>query len=139
MRQIFSSPRIENVRLLEQLLEGHGIETRVTGLDEWKRPKSREFSYSDQSRRRPWPVVWVVKAEDYPRARQILRDEGVHIDSTRSTGARSTYLDAANAPISPLGRPAQGGGLAGRVRIVLVLVCIGVGAITFLKHLGIVG
>jgi hypothetical protein len=139
MRQIFSSPRIENVRLLERLLEEHGVATRITGIDEWKRPKSREFSYSDRNSRRPWPTVWVVKSEDYPRARQILRDEGVHIDSTRTTGTRSSYLGPTTPPITPLGRPAEGGGLAGRIRIVLVLVCIGVGAMTFLKHLGIVG
>jgi hypothetical protein len=140
MRQIFSSPRIENVRLLERLLEDHGVETRVTGLAEWKRPKSREFSYSDRDRRQPWPVLWVVKAEDYPRARQLLRDEGVQIDTTRTTGARSSFLDDAGAPpISALGRAAQGGKAASRVRMVLVIVCIAVGVMTFLKHLGIAG
>jgi hypothetical protein len=139
MRQIFSSPRIENVRLLERLLEDHGVETRITGLDEWKRPKSRQFSYADRDRRQPWPVLWVVKAEDYPRARQLLRDEGVVIDSTRTTGARSTFLDQAAAPISPVGRAAQGGKLASRIRLVLVIVCIAVGGMTFLKHLGIAG
>jgi hypothetical protein len=137
MRQIFSSPRIENVRLLERLLEDHGIETRITGLAEWKRPKSREFSYSDRDRRQPWPVLWIVKAEDYPRARQLLRDEGVHIDSTRTTGARSSFLDDAAAPISPVGRTTYGGKAASRVRLVLVVVCVAVGAMTFLKHLGI--
>ncbi len=139
MRQIFSSPRIENVRLLERLLEDRGIETRITGLAEWKRPKSREFSYSDREGRQPWPVLWIVKAEDYPRARQLLRDEGVHIDTTRSTGARSTFLDQSAPPISPVGRTAQGGKAASRLRLMLVVVCIAVGVMTFLKHLGIAG
>lgn len=139
MRQIFSSPRIENVRLLERLLEEHGVETRITGLAEWKRPKSREFSYSDRDRRQPWPVLWVVKSEDYPRARQLLRDEGVEIDTTRTTGARSSFLDDAAAPISPVGRAAHGGKAASRLRLVLVIVCIAVGVMTFLKHLGIAG
>lgn len=139
MRQIFTSPRIENVRRLEQLLAEHGIETRITGFAAWKRTKSREYSYSDRTQRQPWPVLWVVQADDYARARQVLRDEGVVIDSTRTTGARSSYLDEPAATISPVGRTAHGGRIASRIRLVLILVCLGVGIATFLRHLGIVG
>ena len=138
MRQIFSLPRIENVKLLEGLLEDAGIDTRITGLSKWKRPKSREFSYSNPDGRQTWPVLWVVKAQDYPRARQLLRDEGVHIDSTRSTGARSSYLESNPRAVAEAARVKRGGWIITRVRVVLIVTLVAVSLATFLKHLGMV-
>lgn len=81
MRQVFSSPRLENVEGVAQLLRDADIEVRVTDGRSYKGRRRSNFSYSERSSE-PQPTVWVVKSEDQPRARQLLRDAGL-MDSTR--------------------------------------------------------
>lgn len=80
MRQIFSSPRLENVEGVVQLLEEAGIQVRVTHGRSFEGPRRRKFSYSDHES--PQPTVWVVNSADQVRAREILRDAGL-LDTTR--------------------------------------------------------
>jgi hypothetical protein len=82
MRQVFSSPRMENVERVAQLLREAGIETRITHGRSYKGGLHGEFSYRDQTRTDPVPAVWVVLSEDQPAARGILRSAGL-LDSTR--------------------------------------------------------
>lgn len=82
MRQVFSSPRLENVERVAKLLGDVGIETRVTHGRSYKGALHGEFSYRDHTRTDPVPAVWVVKSEDQPAAREILRGAGL-LDSTR--------------------------------------------------------
>ena len=77
MRQIFSSPRIENVERVVALLNEAGIETRLTNRRAYAGHDFRGPSYSAKQDQSNWPAVWIVKAEDQPRARAILRDIGI--------------------------------------------------------------
>ncbi len=100
MRQFFTSPRLENVEALEKVLEEAGIATRVSNRVTWRRGTKRDFSYTDRSIGGAWPALWVVNADDYPQARQILKDCGL-LESTRP--GESSYLPAPEpaAPASP--------------------------------------
>jgi hypothetical protein len=82
MRQVFSSPRLENVESVAKLLRDAGIDTRITHGRSYKGRLRGEFSYRDHTRSEPIPAVWVVKSEDQPKARDILREAGL-LDSTR--------------------------------------------------------
>lgn len=83
MRQVFTSPRIENVEGVAKLLVDAGIEVRVTHGRSYKGAIRGNFSYRDSERTGPQPAVWIVKSEDQPRARELLRDRGL-LDSTRT-------------------------------------------------------
>jgi hypothetical protein len=82
VRQVFASPRMENVERVAALLKEAGIETRVTHARSYKGGLRGDFSYRDHVRTDPIPAVWVVRSEDQPAAREILRDAGL-LDSTR--------------------------------------------------------
>lgn len=83
MRQVFSSPRIENVERVAQMLRDQDIEVRITNGRSYKGRHRIAFSYRDSQRENPDAAVWVVKSEDQPKAREILRDAGL-LDSARS-------------------------------------------------------
>ena len=85
MRQVFTSPRLENVERVAQLLEEAGIETRITHGRSYKGNRRGTFSYRDHARTAPTPAVWIVKSEDQVRGREILREAGL-LDSTRTPG-----------------------------------------------------
>ncbi|MEO6173327.1 MAG: pathogenicity-like protein [Arenimonas sp.] len=75
MRQLFSSPRLENVEGVNKLFNEAGIETKITQGRTYKGNSRREHSYADKKRQvdsSQYPAVWVIKAEDYTRAREIL-------------------------------------------------------------------
>jgi len=131
MRQIFSSPRLENVEAVEQLLEQAGIETRVTERRSWNRATKRDFSYADRSGSQKWPAVWIVKADDYGRARDLLREQGVALETTRPDGP--SYLPTATA--APAGDPVQR--RVNRLRIALLVAALVGAAIVMVKLSGI--
>ncbi|MGN6512991.1 MAG: hypothetical protein ACTHKZ_05375 [Lysobacteraceae bacterium] len=83
MRQVFSSPRLENVERVAQLLREAGIETRITHGRSYKGGLRGGFSYRDHTREGPVPAVWIVNAEDQVRGREILREAGL-LDTTRA-------------------------------------------------------
>lgn len=83
MRRIFASPRLENVEGVARLLEGHGIEVRITDGRSYRGAIRGNFSYRDAAREGPEPAVWIVNAEDQPRARELMREAGL-LDSTRT-------------------------------------------------------
>ena len=88
MRQVFSSPRLENVERVAQLLQDAGIETRVTHGRSYRGGLRGNFSYREGAEAKPVPAVWVVRSEDQPKARALLREQGL-LDSTRAdTGYR---------------------------------------------------
>ena len=77
MRQIYTSPRVENVERIVALLGESGIETRVTNHRSWAGRDYKRTSYSARTDSSDWPQVWVVKAEDQPKARALLREAGI--------------------------------------------------------------
>lgn len=88
MRQVFTSPRLENAERVAQLLREAGIEVKLQHGRSYKGALRGDFSYRDQARTEPQPAVWVVQSEDQPKARALLRAHGL-LDSTRSdTGYR---------------------------------------------------
>jgi hypothetical protein len=90
MRQIFSSPRLENVEGVAKLLTEAGIENKISESRGYRAVSRREFSYvpARQDTQPTPPSVWVVKSEDYKRARELLMDAGL-LDETRTS---SSYL-----------------------------------------------
>lgn len=78
MRQLYTSPRQENVDRVQALLGEHGIEAKITNRSRYNRPTYQRFSYSQRlDDRQSWAEVWVVRADDYTRARSLLRDVGI--------------------------------------------------------------
>lgn len=77
MRQIYSSPISANVDRLVALLEERGIEATVQNRSRWNRPGYKRHSYAQPEARESWPQVWVTHADDYTRARELLRELGI--------------------------------------------------------------
>src|SRR5580692_10323108 len=119
MRSVFTSPRLENVEAVAKMLADAGIEVRVSQDRSYKGTRRRPFSYRESASSEDNPQVWVIKAEDQPRARQMLREGGL-IDSTRPEFSQSmSYL-----PPSAIGtaarRPDGRSTAATRLRLILL-------------------
>jgi hypothetical protein len=126
MRQVFTSLRLENVEKVAQLLEEQGIEVRITHGRSFRGNRRRTFSYRESANENPQPAVWVVKSEDQPRARALLRDMGL-LDSGRSP---TSYLPDSLLERDRDGEEAAGRRRAFRIRVGLLL------AIAFALGLG---
>jgi hypothetical protein len=77
MRQIYTSARVENVERVVALLAEAGIQTSVTNRRAYAGHDYKGPSYASRPDPSTWPQVWVVNAEDQPRARALLREIGV--------------------------------------------------------------
>ena len=78
MREIYTSPREQNIDAVITLMAEHGIETTVTNRSNYNRPSWQRFSYTQkQSARESWAQVWITRADDYTRARELLRGLGI--------------------------------------------------------------
>lgn len=83
MRMMFSSPRLENVESVAKLFTDAGIETKITEGRTYKGYSRRQFSYNEKSPdSSQQPAVWVLRANDYRKARDILHDGGL-LEATR--------------------------------------------------------
>ena len=124
MRQVFTSPRLENVEGVAQLLREAGIEIKVTDARSYKQVSRREFSYvpSQQSKQNAAPAVWVINAEDYKRARDLLVEGGLLDEAKTSVSYLPEQLQFKEQPA------ASSGQRIGRMRLVLLFV---VGAMAF--------
>lgn len=88
MRQVYTSPRLENVEAVAKLLQDQGIETRIVNGRSYRGGIRGDFSYRQRPERGEEPSVWVVRSEDRPRANELLRGEGLVEDNRR----RDSYL-----------------------------------------------
>jgi len=124
MRSVFTSPRLENVEAVAKLLEEAGIEVKVSEDRSYKGTRRRQFSYRENANDGPDPQVWVIKAEDQPKARAMLREAGLIEDSKRGFGTAdpsTSYLPAAAlAPLSRKRDPRRM--IVTRVRMVLLAI-----------------
>lgn len=77
MRQIYTSPRVENIDRVVAMLGEAGIETSVTNRRSYAGHDYKRPSYASPPDREAWPQVWIVKAEDQPKARALLREAGI--------------------------------------------------------------
>ncbi|MCO5054937.1 hypothetical protein [Thermomonas sp.] len=88
MRQVFRSQRLENVEAAADLLRKQGIEVKISNGRSWRGHRRGNFSYDLRKARDPdaLPTLWIINADDQPRARQLLRDLGL-LESTRDGNA----------------------------------------------------
>ena len=110
------------------MLRDHDIEVRITHGRSFKGTIRGDFSYREGMRAGPLPAVWVIKSEDQPRARELLRAAGL-FETTRAPGdsfLAPTVHDAAAKPASPQQR-------AFRIKIALLL-AIGIALVLTLSR-----
>ncbi|MFT3792783.1 MAG: hypothetical protein QM741_17315 [Rudaea sp.] len=77
MRQIYTSPRNENIDRVVALLREAGIETSVTNRSNYTGHDYKGPNYAAKSNREAWAQVWVVHSQDQGRARAMLREIGI--------------------------------------------------------------
>lgn len=100
MRLMFTSPRLENVEAVDRLFNEAGIETKITEGRGYKGYSRRQFSYTDKNPdNSQQPAVWVLKADDYKKARDILHEGGL-LEATRQDSyvPETLQLRGAKAP-----------------------------------------
>ncbi len=109
MRQIFSSQRVETVEGVAELLRGHGIEVKVTNGRSYKTRRRGQFSYTDLGNASAYPAVWIVRADDQPRARNPARcaparyhpprsDRRIRLPRCAGTGRYRSWPGASASP-----------------------------------------
>jgi ferric-dicitrate binding protein FerR (iron transport regulator) len=127
MRQIYTSPRQENIDTVVALMAEHGIETSVANRSNYNRRSWQRFSYSQQREDRSgWAQVWITHADDYSQARKLLLELGIE-----PVIRHGEELAAARNP-SPLDRRAR---VATRIRRILLLMVLVVFAVQMLRYL----
>jgi hypothetical protein len=95
MREIYTSPRHENIDRVVALMAEHGIQTRVNNRAVWQRPSYSRFSYVNPGNTEAWPQVEISFAADLPKARQLMREAGIEplvrhadvLNASRDAGA----------------------------------------------------
>ncbi len=129
MRQVFTSVRLENVEGVERMLNDAGIVTKITGGRSWKGVSRREFSYSAKNHDSGnQPALWVIKSDDFKRAREILHDAGL-LEATRDNSYLPENLSFREMPaVSPAVR-------ISRVRMALLFIVVIAGAGLLLRSL----
>lgn len=96
MRQIYTSPRYENVERVVALLEENHIASTVRNRRDWQGGNWKRFSYTERGESESWGQVWVTNSNDQTRAREILREAGLE-PATRF----ADELAAARSPNDP--------------------------------------
>jgi hypothetical protein len=79
MRMVFTSLRTENVERVQALFDEAGIENKITGGRSFKTFSRRDFSYNERqtTNNMTQPQLWVIQADDYRKAREILLEQGL--------------------------------------------------------------
>jgi hypothetical protein len=77
MKQVYTSPRNENVERVVTMLKEAGIATSVVNRRAYAGHDYKGPSYASPPQRDTWPQVWVVNSEDQTLARALLREAGV--------------------------------------------------------------
>lgn len=102
MRQIYTSPRMENIERVVALMAQHGIQTSITNRRAYQGADWKRFSYTAKGDRDSWPQVSVVRSEDQTLARKVLREAGLEpatrfadeLAEARGIGGRETHNKA---------------------------------------------
>ena len=130
MRQIFNSQRVETVEGVAQLLRDAGIEVRITNGRSYHSKRGSQFSYLDKEKATTHPTLWVVHADDQPRAREILRDARL-LETTRRDHPTAQF--AFRDEVAQADAPRN---WAWRIRIGLLLVIAAVAMVVVRRHRG---
>jgi len=116
MRQVFSSPRLENVERVAALLREAGIEVQILNGRSYKGNRRSNFSYREDAGG-PRPAVWVTRSDEQPRARELLREAGL----LQSQPSARSYLQQADVVFAPAAEaPRKGMSRASKVRYTLI-------------------
>lgn len=130
MRQIYTSPRNESIDRVVALMAEHGIETSVANRSNYNRPTWQRFSYSQRNDDRDsWPQVWITHADDYTKARTLLRDIGIE-----PVIRHGEELAAARNPTPEMRR----GHAVARVRRIVLLLVLAAFAMVALRYLHVI-
>jgi hypothetical protein len=127
MRQVFTSLRVETVEGVAKLLEEAGIEVYLANGRSYHSKRGGQFSYAEPMKLKQQPSVWVRRAEDQPRAREILRAAGL-LATTRPTQGEPLVFAGNESVDEPRKRP-----LAWRIRIALLIAIAIAALVTVLK------
>lgn len=130
MRQLFTSPHQANIDRLVTLLREQGIECTVQNVSRWNKRAHQRFSYQQQRESREhWPQVWVTHADDYTRARELLKEIGLE-----PVIRHGEALAEARRP-SPV---SQRRNTVTRVRRIVLLAVAGAFLLLMLRYMGLV-
>lgn len=127
MRQVFTSLRVETVEGVAKLLEDAGIEVYLANGRSYHSKRGGQFSYAEPMKLKQQPSVWVKRAEDQPRAREILRAAGL-LATTRPSQGEPLVFAGADTIDEPKKRP-----LAWRIRIALLIAIAIAALVTVLR------
>jgi hypothetical protein len=127
MRQVFTSLRVETVEGVAKLLEEAGIEVYLANGRSYHSKRGGQFSYAEPMKLKQQPSVWVKRAEDQPRAREILRAAGL-LATTRPSPDAPLVFAGGDALDEPKKRP-----LAWRIRIALLIAIAIAALVTVLR------
>ncbi len=130
MRQIYPSPRPENIDRVAALLTEHGIECTIENRSNWNKRSYERFSYSQRKENRDrWEQVWISRADDYTRARALLRELGIE-----PVIRHGEELALARNPNPEIRRRS----VANRVRRIVLVAVAGAFVIVMLRYLGVI-
>jgi len=130
MRQLYTSPRPENIDRVAALLTEQGIACTIENRSNYKRQTYQRFSYSQRSENRDnWAQVWVTRADDYTRARAVLKEMG--IDPVVRHGEE---LALARNPTPEMKRQSE----ATRMRRIVMLALAGAFVVLMLRYMGVI-
>ena len=130
MRQIYTSPRPENIDRVVALMAEHGIEATVANRSNYNRQSWQRFSYTQrQDNRDSWAQVWITHADDYTKARELLRQIGIE-----PVIRHADELAAARNPTPEMRREHT----VARVRRIVMLVVLAACAMVMLRYLHVV-
>lgn len=107
MRKMFSAARLENVEQVERLFNEAGIATKIVGGRSFKGHSRRGFTYNDRDllNAGPPPELWVLHADDYRKAREILLQQGLlEAQQENSSYVPDSYRPAPRAAAKPANR-----------------------------------
>jgi hypothetical protein len=131
MRQVFTSLRVETVEGVAKLLEDAGIEVYLANGRSYHSKRGSQFSYAEPMKLKQQPSVWVKKAEDQPRARELLREAGL-LASTRPGQGDPLLFAQGDATDEPTKRS-----LAWRIRVGLLIAVAVAVLVTVTRHRGV--
>lgn len=130
MRQIYTSPRQENINRVLAILADNGIEATVMNRSNWNRPSYERFSYSQKRENRDkWEQVWINKADDYTQARALLKEIGIE-----PVVRHGEELALARNPTPEMRRSST----ANRIRRIVLLAVAGSFVVLMLRYMGVI-
>lgn len=130
MRQLYTSPRQENIDRVAAMLSEQGIDCTIENRSNYRRPTYQRFSYSQRNEDRDnWAQVWVTKADDYTRARALLKELGIE-----PVVRHGEELALARNPTPDMRRQS----MASRFRRIVMLAVAGAILVLMLRYMGVI-